>query len=611
MIGTSRFYNRFSFKIILSFMFVLLFFAFIISMSFYMKSSFSIKENVRESALEIVKQTAGSLSFIFNSGSDTSDFMYSNLDIQNAVIKLNSRTPEGQSRIFKYMRTMLNQTLSSNSFVKNVYVLKEDSSGMGSGGTFSPFVYNHSMYLQMRMRESDQEWIKEAKRKDGDLVWQGLQYDVLMGSGGNEDLVLPVGRVLKDFNHMNRIGFILVYMNGRSILNIIEQLKLGETGKFFVVDSEGKIMIHSDFSLINKRVENPGLLHKIVGSDLAEFDYTFNGVPYYGVKQLLSNGWMIVGTVPVHEITGELKTMYAFILISAGLLTLLATGIGLLIVGRVTKPIHQLTLDMRKVQQGDLTVRTDVKSDDEVGLLSRQFNSMLQEIEQLLHQVEEEQGQKLQAELRAVMHRIHPHFLLNTLSTFWWLNKSNQNDRVGLGLSALILLLDSHMGKSGSMITLEEELDFLQKYIAILELRYQKTFRLDVDVELGMEKLVIPRMLLQPLVENAIFHGIIPKDADGRISIRVHACSDRTEFLVTNDGLAIGEEKLKMLNEPEKAIESGEMGIGLRHVYDTLRYYYAGCSEWSVTSTSECGTTVRILLGSPVPFGSRDGRRKA
>lgn len=611
MIGTIRFYNRFAFKIILAFMFVIIFFALIISMSFYMKSLFSVKENVRESALEIVKQTADSLSFIFNSGNDTSDSIYSNLDIQNAVIKLNSRTPKEQSQIFKYMRNLLIQTLFSNSFVKNVYVLKEDSRGMGSGGTFSPFVYYPSLYLQMQMRVSDQEWITEAKRKDGDLVWQGLQYDVLTGTSGNGDLVLPVGRVLKDFNHMNRIGFIQVNLNGHSILNIIEQLKLGETGKFFVVDPEGKIMIHPDLSLINKRVENPDLLQKIVGSDLAEFDYTFNGVPYYGVKQLLSNGWMIVGTVPVHEITGELKALYSFILISAGLLTLLAISIGLLIVGRVTKPIHQLTLDMRKVQQGDLTVRTDVKSKDEVGLLSRQFNSMLQEIEQLIHQVEEEQGQKLQAELRAVMHRIHPHFLLNTLSTFWWLNKSNQHDRVGLGLSALIVLLDSHMGKSGSMITLEEELDFLLKYIAILELRYEKAFRLDVDMEQGMEKLVIPRMLLQPLVENAIIHGIIPKDADGRISIRVHTFGDRTEFLVTNDGQAIGEEKLKMLNEPEKAIAKGEMGIGLRHVYDTLRYYYAGCSEWSVMSNSEYGTTVRILLGSPVPFSFGNGRRKA
>ncbi|MFD1775291.1 cache domain-containing sensor histidine kinase [Paenibacillus rhizophilus] len=568
-----------------------------------MKSASIVKKNVRESALQISKQTADSLSFIFNAGSDTSDFIFSDLNIQNSVVSINNSRPEELSRMIKYMNTILNQLVSSNSFVKNVYVLKEEGNGWGSG-TFSP-----DMYKLMRIRVSEEKWVKEAKRKDGGLVWQGLQYDNL--SGDNTDLILPVGRVLKDFKNMNLIGFMLVNLNGRSILNTIEQLKLGETGKFFVVDSEGKIMIHSDLNLINKRVENPDLLKQVVGNDAAEFEYTSNGVPYYGVKQLLSNGWIIVGTVPVREITGQLDRLQTFILFSSGFLSMLAIGIGLLIVGRLTKPIKQLTLDMRKVQQGDLKVRTNVKSTDEIGLLSKQFNSMLQEIEQLMHQVEEEQGQKLQAELRAFMHRIHPHFLLNTLNMFWWLIQSNKTDRLSQGLSALIRLLEAHMGKSGIMITLEEELDFLRKYIAILELRYERTFTLDLDVEPGVEKLVIPRMLLQPLVENAIFHGIIPKEADGLISIRVRTGGEHTEFLVTDDGLGIREEKLKLLAEPEIAIAKGKMGIGLRHIYDTLRFYYAGSSEWSVASKSGYGTTVRILLGDPVTLNSLEGRLKA
>jgi two-component system sensor histidine kinase YesM len=254
---------------------------------------------------------------------------------------------------------------------------------------------------------------------------------------------------------------------------------------------------------------------------------------------------------------------------------------------------------MRKVKQGDLKVRTDVKTNDEIGLLSQQFNSMLKEIEKLMHQVKEEQDQKLQAELRAVMHRIHPHFLLNTLNMLWLSLKSNQHDRASISLKSLIRLLESHMGKSGSMITLEEEIDFLRKYITILELRYEKTFKLDVEVEPEAEKLIIPRMLLQPLVENAIFHGIIPKDTDGRILIQVRTRDGYTEYLVTDDGLGIGEEKLKILNEPESAKAKGEMGIGLLHVYDMLRFYYTECSEWMITSKPGQGTTVRILLGNP------------
>ncbi|MNC37838.1 putative sensor-like histidine kinase [compost metagenome] len=152
------------------------------------------------------------------------------------------------------------------------------------------------------------------------------------------------------------------------------------------------------------------------------------------------------------------------------------------------------------------------------------------------------------------------------------------------------------MGKSGSSITVEEELDIIRKYLIILELRYEKKFQLVLDIEPGTEKFIIPRMLLQPLVENAIFHGIVPKNTDGRISVRIRMYSGDLEILVKDDGLGIGDGKLKVLNELGAAIENGEIGIGLRHVYDTLRLYYDRNWEWSIVSGAEEGTTVRILL---------------
>ncbi|MGP7818104.1 sensor histidine kinase [Niallia sp. 01092] len=611
MIRTLKFSNRFVFKIILVFLFVILFPTFILSFAFNIESTSVVKKNVRENTIQIAKQTAESLSFIFKSGSDTSDLIFSSTDIQASVMNINRNEVEEQGETFQYMNSMLNQVVYSNSFVENVYVWKEGENNW-AGSVFSPYMYNSSMYKLIRMRASDQEWIEEAKQKDGGLVWQELQYDRLIGGGANTELILPIGRVLKNFKDRNRIGFIQVNLNGRSILNVLDQLQLGKTGKFFVVDSEGKIMIHPDLKLINKRVEIPNLRKHIMDKDFAEFEYTLNKTPYYGIKQPLSNGWMIVGTVPVHEITGELDRLQIFLFISSGFLALFSIVVGLLMVDRITEPINQLALDMQKVKNGDLTVRTNVRSNDEIGLLSEQFNSMLEEIEQLISQVKEEQGEKLQAKLRAAMHRIHPHFLLNTLNMLWWFIKSNENDRASLCLKALIRLLDSHMGKSGIMITLEEELDFLKKYIAILEMRYEKSFVLDIDVDAKAKELVIPRMLLQPLVENAIFHGIVPKETDGRI--RIHVRTRRrgyTEFIVSDNGLGISKEKIKILSNQEEAIAKGEMGIGLLHVYDTLRFYYARCSKWIITSSLGEGTTVRIILGKPLASDSQEGKRKA
>ncbi|MEV5029063.1 cache domain-containing sensor histidine kinase [Paenibacillus sp. LPE1-1-1.1] len=588
MVRIFRLSNRFTAKIILVLLLVILIPTIFTSLSFYWVSDSILKKNVRESSVQMAKQTAESLSFIFNVGIDTSDFISSDLNIQSVALHANSKPSYKESLDSRSINTLLNNIVYSNSFVKIVYVLKENGRGWGSG-TFS-----ESKLKDIQL--SDQEWVKAAKRKNGELVWQGIQYDRFSGGGVNTDLVLPVGRVLKDINNLNNIGMVQVQLDGRSILGTIEQLNLGRTGKFFVVDSEGKIMIDSDLSAINKVVDNPGLYSQIVGDDAMEFEFDMNGTTYYGVKQLLSNGWMIVGTVPVHEISGQLNSLQNWILVSSAVFSLLAIGIGFFIARGVTRPVQQLTRSMLLVQKGDLKVRTDIRSSDEIGFLSKHFNKMLHEIEHLMQQVENEQSEKYHAELRAVIHRVHPHFLYNTLSTLRWLIQSNQNDRASDVLSALNHLLEANMSKSGNMISVEEELEIVRKYLVILEIRYEKTFHLEMDVQAGTEKIIIPRMLLQPVVENAIFHGIVPKNTDGTISISIRSRDGVLEFLVNDDGLGIGDEKLKELNDPDAAIAKGEIGIGLRHIYDTLRLYYARDWEWSITSEPGQGTTVRILL---------------
>jgi two-component system sensor histidine kinase YesM len=518
---------------------------------------------------------------------DTSDFISSDQTIQHTVLQLNSSTPSELRRNSQYINTLLNNFVYSNSFVKIVYVLTEENGGFGSG-TFAKTNLN-------KIPLSDQEWVKEAKRKDGALVWQGIQYDLFHGGSVNTDLVLPVSRVLKDFDTMNNIGLVQIHLDGRAILNTIEQLELGETGKFFIVNNEGRIMVDSNLDMIHKKVSNPDLYKHIMG-DHVEFDFDKNGVPYYGVKQQLSNGWILVGTVPVHEISGQLDKLQSWVLFSSGVFSLIAIAIGLFIAGRVTKPVKQLTQSMLRVQQGNLKERTVINSADEIGFLSKQFNEMLHEIEHLMQQVECEQSEKYHAELRAVMHRVHPHFLFNTLTTLRWLIDSNQNEQASIVLSALNHLLEANMGKSGSIITIGEELDIIEKYLVILELRYEKTFHLELAVEPGTEKVSIPRMLLQPLVENAIFHGIVPRNTDGRISITICYHNEGIEMVINDNGLGIKKDTLQELNDPATAVEKGNIGIGLRHIFDSLRLYYDQNWEWSISSEPEQGTTVRILL---------------
>jgi two-component system, sensor histidine kinase YesM len=579
------FIKRFATRVVLTMLVVILIPTIFISIFFYASSSKIIKKNVRESSIQITKQAADSLSFIFSTGTDLSDIVYSNEGIQEAV--QTDLTPAlthlQKNRNDEYITQFLNSNVFSSSFVKNIYILKEEGTSWGSG-TFSR--YKLSQY-----RLEDLSWTNETIKKNGQVVWEGLQYDRFSGAGENIQLILPISRVMKDFDDLETIGFLQVYLDGEGILNNINQLKLGTTGRFFVIDESGKVMIDHNRRNINKKVKNRELLNQLIKKDDIEFEFEQNNKRYYAVKQRISNGWMIVGTVPVQEITGELVTIQKMTLFYSIFFSLVAIIIGWVLAKRVTLPVNTLTNQMKLVGEGDFKVQTDVQSGDEIGVMSSQFNKMIYQVDRLMEQVTAEQKEKKEAELRAIRHRINPHFLFNTLSTIRWLMKFNQADKANTALSALIRLLEANMGKKGTFVTLSEEIDIVEKFIDILQIRYDQKFNLDLEIDSRIENFEIPQMLLQPIVENAIFHGIVPTGKEGFIFINGKPIENGLEITVKNKGIPIHHERLKQLDDHNK--NNSYIGIGLLHVYDSVRLYFS--SDSSVTINSDESGTVVIL----------------
>jgi two-component system sensor histidine kinase YesM len=213
-----------------------------------------------------------------------------------------------------------------------------------------------------------------------------------------------------------------------------------------------------------------------------------------------------------------------------------------------------------------------------------------------MEQVKEEQKQKQEAALRAALHRINPHFLFNTLGTLRWLIKYGQAERAYEGMSALTRLLEENMGKKGNFVTIAEELNIINKYLVILELRYNKHFQLIVRKDKLAAEHMIPRMLIQPLVENAIFHGIVPKGTDGTIEVDVASEGNAIRIEVADDGIGILPERMELIDSLEEEIQAGHTGIGLMHVYDSIRLYYEWGSGFALANREQGGTVARIML---------------
>src|SRR5690606_9406203 len=140
----------------------------------------------------------------------------------------------------------------------------------------------------------NQPWVVEAAKQEGGLVWKTIQADQLSSGGDNTEMVLPIDRAIYDFNSNDILGYIQVNLNGRKIIDKINEMKLGETGSFFVVNEVGKIMVSADVDAIGSSVANTDLLAHIVNQPYVEFEFQQDNVDYYGVKQQLSNGWLLV-----------------------------------------------------------------------------------------------------------------------------------------------------------------------------------------------------------------------------------------------------------------------------------------------------------------------------
>ncbi len=548
-----------------------------------------IKTNVRQSTLQVAERAADSLLSAFLVASDISDQIYSDTRIQQAVLE--GRTAQGLppgSELDEYVETTINNIIYSSSFVKIIYIIQEEGESWGSG-TFNP-----AKLLQYDLDELD--WVKEARYKDGEYVWLPLQYDQFSGGGDNTALVLPVVRVLKRFDDMEQIGLVSVSLDGKALVDILAHLELGRTGRFFVADAEGRVVIDPDLSRIGETVPNRELYENIVTGREAEFEFAMQGVAHYGVKQPLVGGWTMVGIVPVEEITGQLAALQRRIVYSSFFFGLLAIVVALLMARRITRPIQSLAEQMKQVAGGDLRARTRIVTADEVGMLSKQFNGMIQRIEALVNEVRKEQAEKQEAELRAVMHRINPHFLFNTLSNIRWLVKFKQTERADQGISALIRLLEANMGKKGNFITVEEELDIIEKFLVILEIRYDLRFELRVSVEPSLRTFVLPRMLLQPIVENSIFHGIVPQGTNGLIDVDVSRDGDAVRIVVRDNGRGLERETAARLANMEAAAIGGEVGIGIKHVYESMRLYYSPRSTFELRELQGGGTAATLVL---------------
>lgn len=312
--------------------------------------------------------------------------------------------------------------------------------------------------------------------------------------------------------------------------------------------------------------------------------------------QLNGEEWVSLLQVKNQHDTNRNKVLTNVVLMFIVLLILVCAGGAFLFSRSIAKPLHRLRTVMNRAERGDLKAYWVHDNSQEIDDVGQSYNQMLNRLEDLINQVKREEALKKEAEIAALQYQLNPHFLYNTLNTIKWVAKLHKTPQISEVVSALVRLLQASLGKKGDFITLREEVGLINDYMEIQRFRYGDRVHVRFELEPITERCLVPRMILQPLVENACIHGIEPSKREGLIIIRAWIDRDLLFCQVEDNGIGMDPEIYEGGSGKREGWKERMSGIGLKHIREKIKLYYGPDYKMHVISKKGKGTTIRLSL---------------
>ncbi len=381
-------------------------------------------------------------------------------------------------------------------------------------------------------------------------------------------------------------GTLLGIMVVRIDLSVIEvvnsRLQQALRSRFTIVDEADNIIFNANTGLIGQKftetIQPDKRDHIIVASP---FD---------------RQRWTTYLYMPKSELTAEGDLLRQNIYLLAVLMLLFLAIISIYLSSVITRPIKKLMSNILLVEKGQFEHVEDIHSRDEIGLLATRFNRMSRELKGLVSQIQQEEMKKAAAEIRALQSQINPHFLYNTLGSVKWIASMQQADTIVVMTDALIAMLRYAARAEGAMVSVREEFDNLRNYMTIQQVRYYNRIRMDVFADDTLLEQRMPKLILQPIVENAIFHGLAETEEDGVVTIRIARGDHCFTIDVHDNGEGMDEETLRLIKASLAGEADNGESIGLHNVQRRIQLHYGNRYGIDCNSAQGAGTTFRICL---------------
>lgn len=404
------------------------------------------------------------------------------------------------------------------------------------------------------------------------------------------------------------MGTLYIDVNMKYLTNIIKEANFETNHQVSIVDKKQKIFVYSQFDYnVGKDVENlKPWLSQMDGTNR----YIKTNDSYLIYSLIPDSDWVVIDKVSISDIENSYKTIrdYTIILLCVG-----AALLGIIYLcysKRTNQPIQKLKEAMRKIQKGNLDVQLKIDSNDEIGIVANGLNLMTENLKDYINRVYIAEISQKNAELETLKTQIQPHYLYNTLDVIRMTAITNDDKTAAEMLDNLSAQLKYLIGTTSDMVTLNAEIENIRNYFNLVRIRFDNRFELEIDIPDDLLGLEVPQLILQPIVENAVTHGLRPKEGEGLIAIYAKKEEGNLKITVMDNGVGMNEEQFTKLQSLLKSPGPGQRtgstweSIGIKNVYDRIKLIYGAAYGLEISSFEGMGTIVNYNL--PLISGGND-----
>lgn len=556
-----------SFQLTIYFLFSIVAILSAVGYFYYDTGSSIVVKNASVKTDESIHKSAEYISFYTGKLKTTAGVLARNKLIRKFI---DENTATGRKKANELIKTVVD---TDNNLVSAVVITKDGR------------ILSNESHLEMKTSHNmmEERWYKQAIMSKSRPTLTSARKEKL--SPKRENLVVSVTQEIRDDKNKN-IGVVRLDIDYRAIEKYLSTLKLGKKGYAFIVDGNGNIVYHPDEGVFTSDKLKQKYMEDLHKKDGYGKDY----LRYVKHEKIPDSDWKIVGVATLDELKTIKSTLLKTVLLTS-IFTIIIAAFGIFfVISRWGRSIKRLQRVMNSIEGGKQEVRAEEEGSVEIRDLAVNFNRMLDKIDGLMGEIKEKEQDIREYELKALVGQINPHFLYNTLDTIIWMAEFNDGESVVETTKSLAKYFRLSLNQGNEKISLKDEIDHVRQYLFIQKKRYGEKLNYRIEELPQFGDFVLPKLVLQPIVENAIYHGIKELNRPGNIDIVVEQKEDFLTVTVRDDGKGF----------EQSSVKEGMLyrlgGVGVKNVDKRLKLFFGAEYRMEICSEKDKFTEVTFFF---------------